>query len=110
MRAIAQNSGRSVEPRRGPPAREEILIAGPYPGILPYPSNGPVRNNPRRASNRVARTLARRNPAIAGRHLSGFSGKPVVERRRYEAMIYELGKLQVWQEICKQERRGKEDP
>jgi hypothetical protein len=29
----------------------------------------------------------------------------IVERRRYEAMIYELGKLQVWQEICKQERR-----
>jgi hypothetical protein len=29
----------------------------------------------------------------------------VVERRRYEAMIYELGKLKVWQEICKQERR-----
>jgi hypothetical protein len=29
----------------------------------------------------------------------------IVERRHYEAMIYELGKLQVWQEICKQERR-----
>ena len=29
----------------------------------------------------------------------------IVERRRYEAMIYELGKLKVWQEICKQERR-----
>jgi hypothetical protein len=29
----------------------------------------------------------------------------VVERHRYEAMIYELGKLRVWQEICKQERR-----
>ena len=29
----------------------------------------------------------------------------VVERHRYEAMIYELGKLQVWQEICQQERR-----
>ena len=33
--------------------------------------------------------------------------KLIVERRRYEAMIYELGKLQVWQEICKQERREK---
>jgi hypothetical protein len=31
----------------------------------------------------------------------------IVERRRYEAMIYELGKLKVWQEICKQERREK---
>lgn len=29
----------------------------------------------------------------------------LVERRRYEAMIYELGKLEVWQEIGKQERR-----
>jgi hypothetical protein len=29
----------------------------------------------------------------------------IVERHRYEAMIYELGKLQVWQEICQQERR-----
>ena len=29
----------------------------------------------------------------------------IVERRRYEALIYELGKLKVWQEICKQERR-----
>jgi hypothetical protein len=29
----------------------------------------------------------------------------IVERHRYEAMIYELGKLRVWQEICKQERR-----
>ena len=29
----------------------------------------------------------------------------VVERHRYEAMIYELGKLQVWQEICQHERR-----
>jgi hypothetical protein len=28
----------------------------------------------------------------------------LVERRRYEAMIYELGKLQVWREICLQER------
>ena len=34
-------------------------------------------------------------------------GNLIVERRRYEAMIYELGKLQVWQEICKQERREK---
>ena len=32
-------------------------------------------------------------------------GNLIVERRRYEAMIYELGKLKVWQEICKQERR-----
>ena len=31
----------------------------------------------------------------------------IVERRRYEAMIYELGKLQAWQEIGKQERREK---
>jgi hypothetical protein len=31
----------------------------------------------------------------------------VVERRRYEAMIYGLGQLQVWQAICKQERREK---
>jgi hypothetical protein len=29
----------------------------------------------------------------------------IIERHRYEAMIYELGKLQVWQEICQQERR-----
>jgi hypothetical protein len=29
----------------------------------------------------------------------------MVERRRYEAMIYKLGKLEVWQEIGKQERR-----
>jgi hypothetical protein len=34
-------------------------------------------------------------------------GNLIVERRHYEAMIYELGKLQVWQEICKQERREK---
>ncbi len=32
-------------------------------------------------------------------------GNLIVERRRYEAMIYELGKLKVWQEICKRERR-----
>jgi hypothetical protein len=29
----------------------------------------------------------------------------IIERHRYEAMIYELGKLQVWQEICLHERR-----
>lgn len=29
----------------------------------------------------------------------------IIERHRYEGMIYELGKLQVWQEICQQERR-----
>jgi hypothetical protein len=29
----------------------------------------------------------------------------IIERHRYEAMIYELGKLQVWQDICQQERR-----
>jgi len=29
----------------------------------------------------------------------------IIERHRYEAMIYELGKLQVWQEIGQQERR-----
>jgi hypothetical protein len=29
----------------------------------------------------------------------------LVERRRYEAMIYELGKLGVWQEISRRERR-----
>jgi hypothetical protein len=29
----------------------------------------------------------------------------LIERHRYEAMIYELGKLQVWHEICQQERR-----
>jgi hypothetical protein len=32
-------------------------------------------------------------------------GNLIVERHRYEAMIYELGKLQGWQEICQQERR-----
>lgn len=29
----------------------------------------------------------------------------IIEPHRYEAMIYELGKLQVWKEICQQERR-----
>jgi hypothetical protein len=29
----------------------------------------------------------------------------IIERHRYDAMIYELGKLRVWQEICQQERR-----
>ncbi len=29
----------------------------------------------------------------------------IIERHRYEAMIYELGKLEVWQEVCQQERR-----
>lgn len=29
----------------------------------------------------------------------------IIERHRYEAMIYELGKLQAWQEIGQQERR-----
>ncbi len=29
----------------------------------------------------------------------------IIEPQRYEAMIYELGKLQVWKEICQQERR-----
>jgi hypothetical protein len=32
-------------------------------------------------------------------------GNLIVERSRYESMIYELGKLKSWQEICKQERR-----
>jgi hypothetical protein len=29
----------------------------------------------------------------------------IIEPHRYEAMIYELGKLQGWKEICQQERR-----
>ena len=108
MRAIAQNSGRSVEPRRSPPAREGDFDSRPLSGHTAISFEWP-------GEEQLAPGRKPGGPH-PGKEESGDSWQAfvkasqenlVVERRRYEAMIYELGKLQVWQEICKQERREK---
>lgn len=117
------------EPGQSPATGERMraICQEPVPGVDFGLSPPPVQGNYwRRASSGQtaissdwpgdAKSAQSHQPS-GPRHGNGESGDSwqefvrasqenlIVERRRYEAMIYELGKLKVWQEICKQERR-----
>jgi hypothetical protein len=106
IRAIAEEPIPCADSRHSPPPVEEDYCSRGLSGHTVIASDWPGDKQPAKS----------RKPS-GPRHGSGESGDSwqefvrasqenlIVERRRYEAMIYELGKLKVWQEICKQERR-----
>ena len=106
IRAISQEPGHGVDSRHSPPPVEGDYCRRASSGPTALSSDWPGEAQPAQS----------RKPG-GPHHGNGESGDSwqefvrasqenlIVERRRYEAMIYELGKLKVWQEICKQERR-----
>jgi hypothetical protein len=106
IRAIAEEPERGVDSRHSLPPVEGDYCSRASSGHTAIPFDWPGDEQP-------GKSRKPRGPHH-GKGESGDSwqefvkasqGNLIVERRRYEAMIYELGKLKVWQEICKQERR-----
>ena len=105
-RAIAEEPGRGADTRHRLPSLERDFSSrtSSGPAAIPFAWRG---DEPPGKSRKP------RGPQ-PGEEESGDSwqefvkssqGNLIVERRRYESMIYELGRLKSWQEICKQERR-----
>jgi hypothetical protein len=108
MRAIARDPGRSVESRRSPPAPEGDVDSRPLSGHTAISFEWPGEEQPGPGYKPGGPRQGKEEPGDSWQEFVRASQENlVVERRRYESMIYELGKLQVWQEICKQERREK---
>jgi len=106
IRANSQEPLRSVESRHSPPPVVEDVgsralsghtaISLEWPGV-DQPAKSRKANGPHHGTGEFDHSWQE--------FIRASQENLIVERRRYEAMIYELGKLQVWQEICKQERR-----
>jgi len=106
IRAISEEPVRGVDSRHSPPPVEGDYCSRASSGHTAISPDWPGDEQP-----------AQSHKPSGPHHGNGESGDSwqefvrasqenlIVERRRYEAMIYELGKLKVWQEICKQERR-----
>jgi hypothetical protein len=108
MRAMARDPGRSVEPRCSAPAPEEDFASRPSSGHTAISFQWPGEEQPGPGYKPGGQRQGKEEPGDSWQEFVRASQENlVVERRRYESMIYELGKLQVWQEICKQERREK---
>ena len=106
LRAIAEEPGRGADSSHSLPSVERDYCRRASSGAAALPFDWPGDDPP-------GQSRKPRDPH-PGKEDSGDSwqefvkssqGNLIVERRRYESMIYELGKLQSWQEICKQERR-----
>jgi len=108
IRAISKEPGRGVDSCRSPPPVEGDYCRRASSGHTAISPDWPGDAQP-----------AQSHKLSGPHHGNGESGDSwqefvrasqenlIVERRRYEARIYELGKLKVWQEICKKERREK---
>ena len=108
IRAIAQDPGRGIESRRSPPALEGDFGSRALSGHTALPLEWPGEEQPAKSYKPSGPNQGTGEPGDSWQEfVKSSQGNLIVERRRYEAMIYELGKLQVWQEICKQERREK---
>jgi hypothetical protein len=106
MPAMAREPGRGAGPRQRPwPVEQDYGrrgASGPAAPSATWPGEMPPASEPQPGGAHPG------NGGATGSWqeiVRASQENLVVERRRYEAMIYELGKLKVWQEICKQERR-----
>jgi hypothetical protein len=106
IRAIAAEPGRGVDSCRSLPSEAGDYCSRAAPADAAPPSDGPGDESPGKSRRPHARQYDQEESGESWQEfLKSSQGSLIVERRRYEAMIYELGKLQTWQEICKQERR-----
>jgi hypothetical protein len=106
IRAIAQDPGRGVESRRSPPALAGDFGSRALSGHTAIALEWPGEEQPGKSYKPSRPNQGTGEPGDSWQEFVKSSQENlIVERRHYEAMIYELGKLQVWQEICKQERR-----
>jgi len=109
-RAIADRSMAAVAPRHSPPPVEEDQSRPAFSGHTATSFEWPGEEHFTKSCKGGGQPRGQGESADSWQEFVRASQENlVVERRRYEAMIYELGKLQVWQEICKQERREKKN-
>jgi hypothetical protein len=106
IRAISQESRRGLDSGHSPPSvkGDYCRRAASAPTALSSDWPGDERPAPRRKPSTPQQGNGESGDSWQ-EFVRASQGNLIVERRRYEAMIYELGKLKVWQEICKQERR-----
>ena len=106
IRAIAQEPLLCVESRHSPPPVEEDFGSRVLSGHTAISFEWPGEDQPAKSRKSSGPHHGKGESDHSWQEFVRASQENlIVERRRYEAMIYELGKLQVWQEICKQERR-----
>jgi hypothetical protein len=106
IRTIAEEPGRYVPSRhRLPPVEGDYDSRAPS-GHTAIPFDWPGDEQPGKSYKTHGRHYGKQKSGDSWQEFVKASQEHlVVERHRYESMIYELGKLKVWQEICKQERR-----
>jgi hypothetical protein len=106
IRPIAQEPLRCVESRHSPPPVEEDFGSRALSGHTTISLEWPGEDQPAKSRKPSGPHHGKGESDHSWQEFVRASQENlIVERRHYEAMIYELGKLQVWQEICKQERR-----
>jgi hypothetical protein len=106
IKAIAQKPLNCVESRHSPPPVEEDFGSQALSGHNAVSLEWPSEEQPAKSHKPSGPHNGKGESDNSWQEFVRASQENlIVERRRYEAMIYELGKLQVWQEICKQERR-----
>ncbi|MEJ2672014.1 MAG: hypothetical protein P8168_07410 [Deltaproteobacteria bacterium] len=106
LQAVRENPRRLVDSRQGSQLREGDN--GSRPSFRPAAPAPDWRDEEQPPQNPRPSGFTQGNWEFGGSWQELFQASQeslIVERHRYEAMIYELGKLQVWQEICRQERR-----
>jgi hypothetical protein len=105
IQAPPEEPVRSIDPRPSAPMVGESLFSLASSGHPAVPSDWRSDENP--SPSHKSKGPQRDNGEFGNGWQDFFRASQenlIIERRRYEAMIYELGKLQVWQEICQQER------
>ena len=106
MRAISGEPGRGVDSRLSPQIAEVDYSSRALSGHTAIPVDWPGEAQPAQSHKPSGPHPGNGESGDSWQEFVRASqGSLIVERRRFEAMIYELGKLKVWQEICKQERR-----
>jgi hypothetical protein len=106
IQAIAQEPGRDIESRQSSPLVEGDYCSRASSGHTAISLEWPGEEQPAKSHKPSGPHQGKGESIDSWQEFVRASQENlIVERRRFEAMIYELGKLQVWQEICKQERR-----
>ena len=108
IRAIAQEPEHGAETSHSPPSLEEEYCRLASSGHTAISLEWPGEEQSAKSRRPGGPHQGKGKPGDSWQEFVKASQENlIVERRRYEAMIYELGKLQAWQEIGKQERREK---
>jgi hypothetical protein len=106
IRAIADEPGCGVDFCDSLPSVEGDYCSQDSSGHVARPFDSPDDEQPRKSRKPRDQHHGEEESGDSWQEfVKSSQGNLIVERRRYEAMIYELGRLKSWQEIYKQERR-----